>query len=247
MTADNRAGHARHWTLGGGLAGLLLLAAACSGPNVVATSNPGPGTEVQMVNQLTGAGGLQAAAGSTPPGLSGGIPPVAGGGGASPAKGGAFCRDINSQLDQINALFRLSVSDTGAIKSGLDRMRSANSRITGEAPPEVKSAVQSLIGFEDRIYGDVTVSPPRTNDLRSAAGDAGFQAALRRVGAYASQSCGYSGSSSSGSSSSGSSSSGSSTTCTTDVTGSTDSTCSSSSSSNSSSDTTPSTDTPPTT
>ncbi len=121
-----------------------------------------------------------ATAGGTPSSTGGATTTAGGGSGASPKPTGAFCADVR------NGAVSAAVGDAvnpSASNSSLDELK----KIDGEAPSEIKSAVDTLLQVLGKIR-DAGSDSKKQAEL--AAGGGQLQSAAASIGTYITAHCG---------------------------------------------------------
>jgi hypothetical protein len=168
--------------LKGAATATLVLLGACGGQPISAG--------VTNVPEAAGSGSA-----STVPELSlvGPTPapasPRAIGGGGAVVTVDVFCRDIAEQLSLLPNI--LSDANTpGRLSGAVQQARQANARILRDAPAAIRGDVRTLIGFSNRLFDDVTASPPKLPDVSGIVADPRYRAAAANVSRYASLHCG---------------------------------------------------------
>jgi hypothetical protein len=163
----------------------LLLLGACGGQQISlgVTNTPeaaGSGSASTVPNVLLNA--------HPPPGPTTRSPAALGGGGAA-ARTDVFCGDVAQQLTLLPSI--LSDAGTpGKLPSIIQQARAANARILRDAPAAIRGDVQTLIGFSNRLFDDVSANPPKVQDVTAIVADPKYRAAAANVGRYASLHCG---------------------------------------------------------
>jgi hypothetical protein len=101
----------------------------------------------------------------------------------------AFCRDLSSALNQFSNLGSSTSSDQ--LQSALGPIRVLSQKVLREAPGQIHRDVQLLVEAEDRLFNDVSASPPNTHDIQSVVGNPVYSGAADHVQTYARSACGY--------------------------------------------------------
>jgi hypothetical protein len=101
-----------------------------------------------------------------------------------------FCRDLSSALNQFSNLGSSTSSEQ--LQSALGPIRVLSQKILREAPGQIHRDVQLLVEAEDRLFNDVSASPPNTHDIQSVVGNPVYSGAADHVQTYAKSACGYS-------------------------------------------------------
>jgi hypothetical protein len=101
----------------------------------------------------------------------------------------AFCQDLNEQLASLpNLLGQLGSADQR--NTVLQEFKAANAKLVRDAPPEIRTAAETLAGISNRIVDDLSATPPAVDDVSKAFSDPAYLNASADLGRYAGQHCG---------------------------------------------------------